>query len=355
MAQDIVGGLFGISPNDIMRQQSNAEMNAATNYANLNPFQQANYGGMLAGQMLGRGIAGVAGAEDPRLTQAKQIQQVKQWIASSGIDINTPEGLAQAAQYANSIGATEGAMVLGQQALTKRKSIAETSSAEENLLRGQQYRAAIAELEKNPNATEQDYINVARRFSGPEAGMTAAIQAESRKELKAAEQARKEQAATEQQKAAAEMAFGRAGTVMDAADKALKLVGPRTAGAGGAILGVLPGTDASDLQGYIETIKSNLATSELQKIREASKTGGALGNVSNKDVTLLETAVASLNTKQSPAVLKANIEKVLELYSKIQRDAGIKLGYTPQQPTTMQQQPSNAAPATTGWSIVSTK
>ena len=352
---DIVGSLFGVTPNMVQAENTRPLFNRAMEFAQLNPMQQAQYGIYSGGALLGQGLGSLMGGEDPRLVQARQMQQVKDWITQNGVDINSPEGLTQAAQYANSIGATEGAMVLGQQALAKRKNIAETSSAEENLLRGQQYRAAIAELEKNPNATEQDYINVARRFSGPEAGMTAAIQAESRKELKAAEQARKEQAAAEQQKAAAEMAFGRAGTVMDAADKALKLVGPRTAGAGGAILGVLPGTDASDLQGYIETIKSNLATSELQKIREASKTGGALGNVSNKDITLLETAVASLNTKQSPAVLKANIEKVLALYTKIQQDAGIKLGYTPQQPTVTKEQANTTAPATTGWSIVSTK
>ena len=116
MAQDIVGNLFGANPAQVQQEYIMQESNRANQYANLNPFQQANYGGMVAGQMLGRGAAGLLGAEDPRLVQAKQMQQVKQWIAQSGVDINSPEGLAQAAQYAQSIRATEGAMFFGQQA-----------------------------------------------------------------------------------------------------------------------------------------------------------------------------------------------------------------------------------------------
>ena len=182
MAQDIVGSLFGPNPAQIQQDYITQEANRANQYANLNPFQQANYGAMVAGQMGGRAISGLLGAEDPRLQQAKQMQQVKQWIAQSGVDMNTPEGLAQAAQYAQSIGATEGAMFLGQQAMAKRKSLAETGIQEENLQRGQQYRAAVAELQKNPNATEQDYINLARQFATPEAGISAAISAQAKQE-----------------------------------------------------------------------------------------------------------------------------------------------------------------------------
>ena len=354
MAQDIVGGLFGINPQDVMRQQANAEINTATNYANLNPFQQANYGGMLAGQMLGRGVSGLMGAEDPRLVQAKQIQQVKQWIASSGVDINTPEGLAQAAQYAQSIGATEGAMFLGQQALQLRQTSAQVGQAEENLQRGQQYRAAVAALQQDPNATEQDFINLARQFSSPEAGINAAISAEARKEAAAEKQRIKDEATTAQQKAAAELAFGRAGTVLDAAQQAYNMVNSRTAGALGTAMLSIPGSSAVDLEALLKTVTSNLATNELQKIRDASKTGGALGNVSNKDIDLLESAVANLKQKQSPQMLREGLKKVIDLYTKIQRDAGILTGQAPTQPTNTAATP--AAPVSAaGWSIVSTK
>lgn len=116
MAQDIVGSLFGPAPGDILQQRVANEEQSALSFANLTPQQRANYGMALAGSMGGRAVSGLLGAEDPRLVQAKQMEQVKQWIAQSGVDINTSEGLAQAAQYAQSIRATEGAMFLGQQA-----------------------------------------------------------------------------------------------------------------------------------------------------------------------------------------------------------------------------------------------
>lgn len=179
---DIVGSLFGASPQAVQAEMTAPIFNRAQQFAQLTPMQQAQYGIYSGGAMLGQGIGGLLGGEDPRLVQARQMQQVKEWIAQSGVDINTPEGLAQAAQYAQSIGATEGAMFLGQQAMAKRKSMAEVGTAEENLQRGQQYRAAIAELQKNPNATEQDYINLARQFATPEAGMNAAIAAQAKQD-----------------------------------------------------------------------------------------------------------------------------------------------------------------------------
>ena len=182
MAQDIVGSLFGPAPGDILQQRIASENTDALSFANLNPQQRANYGMYMAGRMGGRAVSGLLGAEDPRLVQAKQMEQVKNWIAQSGVDINSPEGLAQAAQYAQSIGATEGAMFLGQQAMAKRQSLATVGTAEENLQRGQQYRAAVAQLQQNPNATEQDYINLARQFATPEAGMSAAISAQAKQD-----------------------------------------------------------------------------------------------------------------------------------------------------------------------------
>lgn len=113
---EIVGSLFGMTPQQAQAEITAPIFNRAQQFAQLNPMQQAQYGLYSGGAMLGQGVAGLLGGEDPRLVQARQMQQVKNWIAQSGVDINSPEGLAQAAQYAQSIGATEGAMFLGQQA-----------------------------------------------------------------------------------------------------------------------------------------------------------------------------------------------------------------------------------------------
>lgn len=61
----------------------------------------------------------------------------------------------------------------------------------------------------------------------------------------------------------------------------------------------IPGGKAAGARTRLQTLKSRLSIDQLQAIREASKTGGALGNVSNQDTSLLETAAANLQNAQS--------------------------------------------------------
>ena len=169
MAQDIVGSLFGPNPAQIQQDYITQESNRANQYANLNPFQQANYGAMVAGQMGGRAISGLLGAEDPRLQQAKQMEQVKQWISQSGVDINTPEGLAQAAQYAQSIGATEGAMFLGQQSQKMKQTQVETRRTEALATREESRNAKLDRMESElqslpPDATQEQILAIVTKY-----------------------------------------------------------------------------------------------------------------------------------------------------------------------------------------------
>lgn len=57
----------------------------------------------------------------------------------------------------------------------------------------------------------------------------------------------------------------------------------------------IPLTDARNLKGLIATIDSNLAFDRLQKMRDESKTGGALGQVSNIELELLRSSVENLD------------------------------------------------------------
>lgn len=57
----------------------------------------------------------------------------------------------------------------------------------------------------------------------------------------------------------------------------------------------IPLTDARSLRGLLKTIEANLAFDRLQKMRDESKTGGALGQVSNIELELLKSSVASLD------------------------------------------------------------
>ena len=78
----------------------------------------------------------------------------------------------------------------------------------------------------------------------------------------------------------------------------------------GSLLSAIPETQALDFDADLETLKSNIATGELTAMREASKTGGALGNVSDRELSRLEAALGSLNTKQSPANLLKNLRQI---------------------------------------------
>lgn len=54
----------------------------------------------------------------------------------------------------------------------------------------------------------------------------------------------------------------------------------------------LPGTEAHDVHNSLNTIRSNVGFDRLRDMRAASKTGGALGQVSNKELTLLVDSLA---------------------------------------------------------------
>ena len=126
MAQDIVGSLFGATPQALQAENANAIFNRANQFANLTPMQQAQYGLYSGGAMLGQGIGGLLGGEDPRLQQAKQMQQVKEWIAQNNIDMSTAEGVTKAAEYARQNNMGDGAIALGQAAAKMRQEEAQT-------------------------------------------------------------------------------------------------------------------------------------------------------------------------------------------------------------------------------------
>ena len=76
----------------------------------------------------------------------------------------------------------------------------------------------------------------------------------------------------------------------------------------------IPLTDARSLSGYIKTLKGNLAFDELKQMREESKTGGALGQVSNIELGLLESAVAALDPA-TPETFYENLSIIEEKYT----------------------------------------
>lgn len=76
---------------------------------------------------------------------------------------------------------------------------------------------------------------------------------------------------------------------------------------------VAPYTDARALNGKISTLKSVLSFDRLQKMRDESKTGGALGNVSNIELDLLGSNVATLDPASKD--FATQLEKVERAYA----------------------------------------
>jgi hypothetical protein len=74
------------------------------------------------------------------------------------------------------------------------------------------------------------------------------------------------------------------------------------------------GQNAKNLEGALNTIKGNLSFDRLQQMREASKTGGALGSVSNIELQLLGSTVASIDQGQDAETILNNLARVERHY-----------------------------------------
>lgn len=68
---------------------------------------------------------------------------------------------------------------------------------------------------------------------------------------------------------------------------------------------------ATGAQAKLNSIKSQIFQSSLQAMREASKTGGAVGNVSDKEGDKLERTLAALDQAQSTADFRKELKKAI--------------------------------------------
>lgn len=101
--------------------------------------------------------------------------------------------------------------------------------------------------------------------------------------------------------------------VMEKAARAGEGIGFTTSGATGALLGLIPGTGAYDQKATVETLQADAAFSTLQQMRNASKTGGALGQVSERELDLLMGAVGNLKIGQSPEQFGKNLKQYIDM------------------------------------------
>jgi hypothetical protein len=166
MADSIMGGLFGITPEGYQQQQSQQALRQSAELAQLDPMARARTGIMYGANRL----VGALGGQDPQLQKISAIQALGQQF-----DVTTPEGLMQAAgairtQYPDvAFGLSQRAQELG---LSRAKTQKETFSlSQETKLRDELSRLP-------PDATQEQILGVVTRFGSPDR-VLAALQASS--------------------------------------------------------------------------------------------------------------------------------------------------------------------------------
>lgn len=375
MATAALSGLFGgnLTPEEQQMQMTEAR---AAQFAKLDPSQQLAFMGYKAGANLGQGLAQAAGVDiqDPAIKRATQLRQLAQ-----DLDVTTTNGLAQYAQRLQQAGFNAEAAQLGQAITARRQQ--ETQSALTAMKTSRELQAYSredklqAELAALPEgATEEDILKVMRVYGDPKtvaaglersavkkAEIEAKAQLEKEKaQLRADEKERdrafkeemirlqaslrqsnsdvqrqliqtridalndKKQEKIDKQIAAAESAVGAADRIVGKVDEALPLVSGLTTGLG-SVTSFIPGTSGANLRATIETIKANLGFDRLQQMRDASPTGGALGQVAVKELDALQASVSSLDLNQSPDRLRNNLEQIKTHYSRWRQAATGKL------------------------------
>jgi len=132
--------------------------------------------------------------------------------------------------------------------------------------------------------------------------------------------------------------------VKEKVDEALLDAGRLSTGIIGQMTRGVGETPAFNLQQTVATVKANIGFDELQKMRDNSPTGGALGQVAIQELERLEATLGSLDTAQSEEKLRANLKAVKTHYNNwlnIMREAD-KSGNAqsiPEAPVQQQQEP----------------
>ena len=315
MAENIVNSLFGVDPQMLQQQRSIMDSNQAYRYAQLDPLQRATMSIYQGGAGLGRAATQLLGG-DEQLNRATALRQL-----AGQFDLTTPEGLQQYASAAAQIDprvATQAAAEAErrrQQQLVTKKTEMDIAGTERKIAQDEKLRAELNTLPAN--ATDEQILSVFRKYGDPNvviraleassAKKAALIQKEAALDLKRYEQAKSDEAKVATVTASADR-------IINTVDEAIPLVGYLSAGLAGGLN--IPGTQGRNLEEALKTVKANLGFDRLQQMRDASKTGGALGQVAVKELEALQASIASLDRGQSPDVLRRNLEDIKFYYTR---------------------------------------
>jgi hypothetical protein len=381
---DIVGSLFGITPQMYGEQQRRSALQEGITLAQLDPAARGAAMTYAGARGLGNAIGGAMGIEDPQLKLISTRNSIAQQI-----DQTNPESILKGAQMLAQAGDQQGAMALAQyarqaqseMAQTQQRRAAEQSSlatAAKTQLSIDQETKLRDELSKLPQgATQEDVLAVLTKYGSPDrviaaltasasrteatqartatseaanqakieaatiaaqsridaaqaAGATrlqiAQLQTDARRDIAQLAASLKESASAElltpKEKQKREAAFPQATSAIKGFEtKADSFVNdikklrddPGLAEITGIAAGRLPGITANGrrAQALYDKIVAKGGFQALQDMRDMSKTGGALGNVSNQENTQLKASFAAIDRRQDAKDVKAALDQVI--------------------------------------------
>lgn len=130
-----------------------------------------------------------------------------------------------------------------------------------------------------------------------------------------------------------------ANTVIGKVEEALTIVDEEwfATGLAAQATGWIGGTEGLSLQSKYNTINAIMGFEELRKMRAESKTGGALGQVTELELKLLQSTTAELNKDLKANVQKTHLTQVKKKYLRVVIKAGFyenakDFGYAPAAP-----------------------
>lgn len=130
-----------------------------------------------------------------------------------------------------------------------------------------------------------------------------------------------------------------------AISEAIPQIGLFTAGTLGSPLSMIPGTPAKNVRRLLDAVKANIGFEELNNLRAQSPTGGALGQVTERELGFLQSVLGSMEQDQSPSQLKSTLETILARFRELRderREAFANDFGAPEQPSATTPAPASA-------------
>jgi hypothetical protein len=177
---EIVGSLFGVSPEQLMRQRQTTDASNAFRFAQLDPMERAQMALYQSGAGLGRAAQGLLGG-DPELERVSKIKQL-----SSQFDLTTAEGARDFARVLQPFAPQEAMMAVreadrmeaaagerGLKAAQATKALREPSRTAMSALiaSGKYTPASVALYEKSENPADLVLVEKKTKGDGNETGI----------------------------------------------------------------------------------------------------------------------------------------------------------------------------------------